>query len=109
MGMHPEYANFPIPYQNPTLRVAERVKFWKAIMEGVGFEHKIVPHGSDSRRWKGPSSHQFCPNMLIRARLLKLKKLTTQGARRANIPQKALSKPLGPKDKIPRKEIETYK
>ena len=28
---------------------------------------------------------------------------------KSEVPQKALSKPLGPKDKIPRKEVETCK
>ena len=28
---------------------------------------------------------------------------------KSDTPQKALDKPLGPKDKVPRKEVETYK
>ena len=76
-----------------------RIRGVKHSVRGVRFEHRIVPRGSNPRRWKSPSSHQFWPNTLIRARVLKLKKLI---ARRRNIPRKASSKPLGPKDKIPR-------
>ena len=40
---------------------------------------------------------------------MKSKKQIAGEAQRANIAQNALSKPLGPKDKIPRKEVKTCK